>query len=252
MEPPVEPPVPPVEQLDLVVTKTAEPTTVQEGELITWTMTVTNNSSVEAADVNGARADDRPYGMRVLSLTTSQGVCTIGAGCALGRLLPGGSVTVTAVTRATQVGDVVNCVEVGSEEIESDYLNNTACALARVIGNPPPAVDRCGSLVVSPRVLVASRESVVLTRARTLLGRPVAGILVRAKGAGVVASARTNARGIARFVLTPPRLGIIRFTRHRTSQDDDRVALPHTRRRAGTEATAPADRPRRLVSEPRR
>ena len=40
----------------------------------------------------------------------------------------------------------------------------------------------------------------------------MAGILVRAKGAGVVASARTNARGIARFVFTAPRLGIIRFT----------------------------------------
>ena len=102
--------------------------------------------------------------------------------------------------------------QVGSEEIESDYLNNTACALARVTGNPPAVVDRCGSLVVSPRVLVASRESVVLTRARTLLGRPLAGILVRAKGAGVAASARTNARGIARFVFTAPRLGIIRFT----------------------------------------
>ena len=46
------------------MTKTAEPTTVQVGELITWTMTVTNESSVEAADVNGARVDDRPYRMQ--------------------------------------------------------------------------------------------------------------------------------------------------------------------------------------------
>ncbi len=193
------------------MTKTAEPTTVQEGEVITWTMTVTNESSVEAADVNGARVDDRPYGIRLLSLTTSQGVCTIGAGCALGRLPPGDSVTVTAVTRATQVGDAVNCVEVGSEEIESDYLNNTACALARVTGNPPPVADRCGSLVASPGLLRAARESVVLATARNLVGRPLAGVLVRARGAGVEASARTNARGVARFVFTAPRLGIIRF-----------------------------------------
>ena len=57
------------------MTKTAEPTTVQEGELITWTMTVTNESSVEAADVNGSRVDDRPLRARLLSLTASQGVC---------------------------------------------------------------------------------------------------------------------------------------------------------------------------------
>ena len=95
---PPDPPKPP-EFLDLVVTKTAEPTTVRVGELITWTMTVTNESSVEAADVNGSRVDDRPYGIRLLSLTTSQGVCALGAGCQLGRLLPGASVTVTAVTQ---------------------------------------------------------------------------------------------------------------------------------------------------------
>ena len=176
-----------IRRFDLVVTKTAEPTTVQEGELITWTMTVTNESSVEAVDVNGARTDDRPYGMRVLSLTTSQGVCVIGAGCQLGRLLPGDSVTVTAVTRATQVGDAVNCVEVGSEEIESDYLNNTACALARVTGNPPPIAERCGSLLAAPG-LTQGRAGVRRpgdgpeSRRWTARGRPGSGARGRRRG----------------------------------------------------------------------
>ena len=45
------PPRPP-QFLDLVVTKTADPTTVRVGEPITWTMTVTNESGVDATDVN--------------------------------------------------------------------------------------------------------------------------------------------------------------------------------------------------------
>jgi uncharacterized repeat protein (TIGR01451 family) len=206
------PPGPPPERLDLIVTASAEPTTVRVGETITWTMTVANGSSVDAADVNGVKlADPRSFRTQLISLTTSQGACTI-QGCALGRLVPGASATITAVTRATQVGEVLNIVRIGSEEIESDYVNNTASALVRVIGElPPPVVDRCGFLTSSPRVLVARRSSAARAVARNLLGEPVAGILVRARGAGTSARARTNAKGVARFSLTPRRAGVVRF-----------------------------------------
>ena len=72
--------------------------------------------------------------------------------------LPGASVTVTAVTRATQVGDVVNCVEVGSEEIESDYLNNTACgAGARHRHSAARSPTAAGPLSSRRRLLQAAR-----------------------------------------------------------------------------------------------
>jgi len=61
------------------------------------------------------------------------------------------------------------------------------------------------------RCTAGGRESVVLATARNLLGRPLAGVLIRARGAGVNYLARTNQRGIARFIFTAPRLGIIRF-----------------------------------------
>ena len=148
------------------------------------------DSTVAAGDVSGARVDDRPFRTELVSLTTSQGTCSRSERAAIsGACSPVRSVTVTAVTRATHVGDVVNCVRVGSEEIESDYLNNTACAAAQVIGDPPPILDRCRSLVVSPRLLRAARESIVLVTARNLLGRPLAGVGVRARGAGVAALA---------------------------------------------------------------
>ena len=103
-------------------------------------MTVTNRSAVAAADVNGLKLDDpRSYRTRLISLRASQGTCRPYT-CNLGRLAPGASATVTAVTEATQVGVVVDIVRVGSEEIESNYRNNVAAALARVIGPlTPPA-----------------------------------------------------------------------------------------------------------------
>jgi uncharacterized repeat protein (TIGR01451 family) len=213
--PPCTQPLPPDPSppgaVDLELKKTASPTTVRVGGLITWTMTVTNRSTVAVADVSGARVVDRLFGMEMVSLTTSQGTCSPPDGCNLGRLHPGGSVTVTAVTKATQVGEVVNCVRVGSEEIESSYLNNTACAVAHVTGRAAPILDGCRSLFATPRLLRAERESIVLVTAHDLLGRPLAGVSILARGPGVRALDGTNARGIARFVITPTRLGIIRF-----------------------------------------
>ena len=75
--PPVPPPPPgPSPMLDLVVAKTVEPTTVVVGGRLTWTMTVTNRSSVAAADVNGVKLDDpRSFRTRLISLRASQGTC---------------------------------------------------------------------------------------------------------------------------------------------------------------------------------
>ena len=69
--------------------------------------------------------------------------------CNLGRLAPGASATVTAVTEATQVGVVVDIVRVGSEEVESNYRNNVAAALAHVI-TPPIQLNACRALTVEP------------------------------------------------------------------------------------------------------
>ena len=115
---------------DLSVQKTATPTTAVLGHTIRWTITVTNNSTIAAADINLVRVSELTYRLKLVSLTASQGTCNVGA-CNLGRLAPGASATVTAVTRATGIGRVLNVVRVSSEEQESNYLNNTAAALVR-------------------------------------------------------------------------------------------------------------------------
>jgi hypothetical protein len=196
-----------------VVTKTAEPTTVIRGGRITWTMTVTNRSSMAAADVNGLKVDDpRSYRTRLISLRASQGTCRPFT-CSLGRLAPGASATVTAVTEATQVGVVVDIVRVGSEEIESNYRNNIAAALARVIGplTPPAPANTCRTLTAAPRVLQSGRTSMVRVTARNRLGKPLGNIAVRALGAGVNSQARTDRQGIARFRMSPTTIGLVHF-----------------------------------------
>jgi len=206
--PPVPPTPPgPAPRLDLVVTKTVAPATVVVGGRLTWTMTVTNRSAVAAADVNGLKLDDpRSFRTRLISLRPSQGRCRAFT-CNLGRLAPGASATVTAVTEATQVGVVVNIVRVGSEEIESNYRNNVAAALA-VVTQP---LSECRTLVAQPRLLQGGRSSVVRVLARNALQQPVSGLSVRARGPGVDRRARTNRQGIARFIVSPGSLGLMRF-----------------------------------------
>ena len=186
------PPPTPLPPLDLQVVKTASPTTVTVGQRITWTMTVTNRSSVEAADVNGLKVADPRSFRHEADLAAGLAGHVRAVPCNLGRLAPGASATVVAVTVATQVGVVVNIVRVWSEEIESNYRNNVAAALARVVGPfTAAAVDRsptqlgaCRTLVASPRSLQARRASIVRLTAYDRRGRPRAGVAVAATGAG--------------------------------------------------------------------
>jgi hypothetical protein len=210
----IPPPNPgPAPLLDLEVVKTGKPAAVHVGGRITWTMTVTNRSSVEAADVNGLKVNDpRSFQTKLISLKTSQGTCRPYV-CDLGRLAPGASANVIAVTRALRIGPVVDTVRVGSEEIESDYRNNIASALVRVIGalRPPKAPTICRTLTAAPRLLQAERTSVVLLTARNRLGLPLVGFPLRARGAGTALRARTGGNGVARVTVAPARSGLIVF-----------------------------------------
>jgi hypothetical protein len=180
-------------------------------------MTVTNRSAIAAADVNGLKVNDpRSFRTRLVSLRPSQGTCKPFT-CNLGRLAPGASATVVAVTQALSVGPVVDMVRVGSEEIESNYRNNVAAALARVIGpfQPPTGLGICRTLTAAPGALESGRSSVVRLTARNRRGRPLAGLVVRAFGAGVNQRARTDRHGNARLTVLPQRIGLVRFASRR-------------------------------------
>jgi len=210
------PPIPPTpdDKVDLAIQKSATPTTVLLGQKITWTVTVTNKSSVDASDVNVVKVSEHAHRTKLISLKPSQGTCSVSTGCNLGRLPAGASATIIAVTRATQTGVIPNVVRVGSEEQETDYTNNVASNIVRVVGpfRPPLARQVCHTLGAAPRVLRHGTSSVVLTSAKDRFGVAVPGVLVRMSGPGVHGLARTNARGIARFAVTPSRQGFVYFS----------------------------------------
>jgi hypothetical protein len=219
-QPPLPPPPPPPVPLgDLSITKTASPTTQVLGKDIRWTITVKNNSTADAADVDVVRVSERTYRLKVVSITPSQGSCNVDE-CNLGRLAPGASATITVLTKAIKVGRVLNVVRVSSEEQESNYNNNIAGALVRITDPLPNSVvvkaaairRACSTLVAEPHVLRVGSTSVVLTTARNRWGSPLEGLIVNAIGLGLRERAVTNARGVAQFAVTPARNGLIHFS----------------------------------------
>jgi hypothetical protein len=185
-------------------------------------VTVKNNSTLAAADVDAVKVSEFSHQSQILSVTPSQGTCAVGTrSCDLGRLGPGASATITAVTRATHVGVIVNTVRIGSEEQESNYLNNTAGAIARVTApfkppRPPgggaagtEAAATCRTLTAEPTKLRAGAAFVVFATARNLLGQPLRGVSVRLQGPHIQQRATTDARGVARFHVTPRQRGVL-------------------------------------------
>ena len=61
-------------------------------------------------------------------------------------------------------------------------------------------------------MLQSRRSSVVRLTARNRLGKPLANVVVRARGAGVRHEARTDAKGVARFAVSPERGGLVLFS----------------------------------------
>src|SRR4029079_17642522 len=70
----------------------------------------------------------------------------------------------------------------------------------------------CLALTAEPRALEKGRSSVVRVTARNRFGRPISGLRVRARGASIDKSARTDLQGVARFSVMPARLGLLVFT----------------------------------------
>ena len=132
---PSEPP-----QIDIVVGITDSPDPVLVGQNLTYTITVSNNSSVGTSFV--PMSDNLPASVNFVSVTTTQGSCTGTAStvsCALGPFPPFGSATVTLVVTPTVAGPLSNTA---SAQYFGDIAptNNTATASTTVLplGTPTP------------------------------------------------------------------------------------------------------------------
>ena len=198
--------------IDLYVTKTDLPDPVELNGQLTYTIVVGNHGPDAATQVT--LADPLPVGTSFVSVSTTQELHR-----RVGNQLRSrhrarrvdrdhhARRDGTAERRADEHGDG------GRQGAESNTANNTATATtlvpAPLVRQPRAAV--CDQVTITPKSLRVGKRATIVVRV-TARGNPVKGRKVVVKGAGILKSARTNARGFARIRVTPRRAGIVTIT----------------------------------------
>ena len=124
-------------QADVSITKTDNVDPVVDGNALNYTLTVTNNSTTNAA-TNVMVTDNLPAGVTTVLITPSQGSCSaVGVNpvtCDLGTLAASGSamVTIGTTTNLGSAGTLVNTASVSASESDPVPGNNFASQSTQV------------------------------------------------------------------------------------------------------------------------
>jgi hypothetical protein len=158
-------------------------------------------------------ADPVPAGTTFVSVSTSQGTCTVGAvvNCQLGSMAVGTSVTITLVTTAGTTGTLTNTATTVGNEQETNTANNTATASVVAKGVFVPPVKYCTAVSVAPKKTLFVGRKTTLTLKVTQNGKAVKGIRIKIKGALTVTTTPSNAKGLVKVTLKPKKAGIVTF-----------------------------------------
>lgn len=121
---------------DLAITKTASSETVFLGEVLTYTILVTNDGPSDATSVTVT--DSLSPNVTLVSIVASQGTGCTPMGnsqylCSLGTLANGAVATITILVKPTEPGCITNTASVSSGTTELDLCNNTTstCTLVK-------------------------------------------------------------------------------------------------------------------------
>ncbi len=113
--------------VDLALTKTDFDDCADRDDILTYVITVVNNSADPATGVTVT--DTLPSGVTFVSVTSSTGSCILSAGtvtCDLVMLTGGSSETVTLRVRADKVQQIINVASVSLNELDPNLANNSA------------------------------------------------------------------------------------------------------------------------------
>src|SRR5581483_6445115 len=233
--PPSSPPpaTPQTPTVDLAIVKTADPSSVEQGRNVTYTLTVTNNGPV--TDTNVQVADSLPFGVTFVSVTPSQGTCSGGTlvQCSLGTMTNGQKVTITILVNTVNTGSIVNTATVVGALPETTLANNTASATINVTAPPKPkpkpvfkppvvkpkpkpkpvvhkpAPPPCYAVVVAPKSLTVGSKAKLRLHV-TAKSKAVRGVKVKVTGPGILKlSNRTDRHGRVTVLLHPKKPGIV-------------------------------------------
>jgi uncharacterized repeat protein (TIGR01451 family) len=191
---------------DVSITKVAAPEPVGVGQDLTYTITVTNNSSFNTA-TNAVVSDTLPPGATFKSSGASQGSCSGQATvqCSLGSIAAGATATATIVVTPTTGGARSNTATVSASTPDPAPANNSATATSTVSGSggdtTAPAITLGGKRaqdVDKLLVLVRSNENATV-RGRAGVGLPGPARVVRSRTARADVSAGQRKRLRIRF-----------------------------------------------------
>jgi uncharacterized repeat protein (TIGR01451 family) len=114
---------------DLSLTKSDSPDPVQAGELLTYTLGVSNAGPHDATGTT--LTDTLPGGVLYESAIPTQGTCSEASGtvtCALGTIANGANASVEVKVRPQEGGQITNQAAIGSDVGDPDTGNNSASA----------------------------------------------------------------------------------------------------------------------------
>ena len=147
--PPTPTPEPaPVGHAELVVTKTVSPKVAGVGDILTYTVTVTNRGPGTAGKVVGTDASTGKAS--ILSLKPSQGSCAIEPSleCSFGDIASGASVTVLARVRVLKPGRLTDTAAVTADGPDPDPATDHAEAAAEILAAPLTITKRASAAQV--------------------------------------------------------------------------------------------------------
>ncbi len=131
---------------DLSLTEKATPNPVTVNTALTLALKINNNSGASITGVT--MTDVLPVGARFVSVSASQGSCTVSAGtvtCQLGTLSGYGSAAVEIVIVPRAPGPLTNSATLSAGASELNLANNNATATAMVQALPKLAIEFSGN-----------------------------------------------------------------------------------------------------------
>jgi uncharacterized repeat protein (TIGR01451 family) len=114
--------------VDMSIVKTGTPNPVTQGTPLTYTLTVTNNSTTTSA-TNVTVTDTLPSSVTYLSTNTTQGSCSEAGGtvtCLLGTMTQSTTATISILTLPESPGVISNTATVSADQTDPNLTNNTS------------------------------------------------------------------------------------------------------------------------------